>query len=208
MVTLMDAASPIEGIALPRGESPILLGHATVASTMSLSSWMCRFWSSSSPRHHPSVVAFTPLHPVGGWRCGLATRSQSCYVRGGMARQWWHLASPPSSWARFASEVVRLRGRGEGSSLEVTLVKNQSCLTWDVSRLGDDGAPRSSSFHAVFGRCCRFSPLALCRPSWGVRAARPLCWSRQRWPGMVFVFGATVVWVACAPYVGFGPGFA
>lgn len=67
---------------------------------------------------------------------------------GGCGLAMMTLGEPPSLWARFASEAMRLPGRGEGSSLVVTLVKNQSYLTWDVSRLGDNGAPRPSSFHA------------------------------------------------------------
>jgi hypothetical protein len=52
--------------------------------------------------------------------------------------------------------------------LEVSLVKNRSCLTWGVSTLGNDDIPRSSSCAGVVGVDVVRFPLVMCCLSWGV----------------------------------------
>jgi hypothetical protein len=56
---------------------------------------------------------------------------------------------PPSSWTGLFQRLDECRGRGRGSRLEASLVKNESCLAWGVSRLGNDSAPWSSSLRCL-----------------------------------------------------------
>ena len=68
---------------------------------------------------------------------------------------------PPFFVGLFASKMRHLAEAGRWIKvLEVSLVKNQSCLEWGVSWPGNDGAPQSSFSVPVFVIVVVF-PLAL-----------------------------------------------
>jgi hypothetical protein len=119
-------------------------------------------------------------------------------------------AAAPATWQPLdgpffvgwsASKMRHLAEAGRWIKvLEVSLVKNQSCLEWGVSWPGNDGAPQSSFSVPVFVIVVVF-PLALCCPSW--ESELVTCVEL----GNNDLGWALCVWVVCAPYIGFGPGF-
>jgi hypothetical protein len=82
----------------------------------------------------PSIDAFASQLLVWGWRWGFIMWSRRCYVSGcGSTTIIW--GEPPSSWTRLIWRLGNYyRGWGRGSS---SLLKNRSCLTCGVLRLGD-----------------------------------------------------------------------
>ena len=82
-----------------------------------------------------------------------------CNVNSKLLRQGMWLGNddverPPFFVGLFASKMRHLAEAGRWIMvLEVSLVKNQSCLEWSISWLGNDGAPQSSFSYA--GVCSR-----------------------------------------------------
>lgn len=98
-------------------------------------------------------------------------RSSVCVVagqRGGLSS----LRLARWCWVFVAPDVCFLPVLG--ALAPSSLVKNRNCLAWGASRLGNDGAPRSSSCVPVLGCWRRRVALAVCSPSWEVGAARLL----------------------------------
>lgn len=107
----------------------------------------------------------------------------------------------------FASKMRHLaEARRWIKVLEVSLVKNQSCLEWGISWLGNDGAPQSSFSSA--GVCShRRVSFGLVLPVLGSRSCSSLVLSSITMTHDVYCVGVAVVWVVCMPCVGFGSGF-
>jgi hypothetical protein len=115
---------------------------------------------------------------------------------------------PPFFVGLFASKMRHLAEAGRWINvLEVSLVKNRSCLEWGFSWLGNDGAPQSSfsSAGVCSYRCVSFG---LVLPILGCRSCSSLVLSSATMTHDGHcVCGVAVVWFVCTSCVGFGPGF-
>jgi hypothetical protein len=108
----------------------------------------------------------------------------------------------------FASKMRHLVEAGWWIKvLEVSLVKNRSCLEWGISWLGNDDAPESS--FSCTGVCSRhrvsFSHVLSVL---GSRSCLSLVLSSATMTqDRHCLCGVVVVWFVCASCIGFGSGF-
>jgi hypothetical protein len=177
-----------------------------MVSPTSLASWRRRYWSLSQPRRRLRwlLSSLGTRFVCGG---GDLLREVEVATSEDLARQCWSGVTPFFvGW--FASLVRHLAEAGQRiKALKVSLVNNRCWLEWGVSWLGNDDVLQS--YFSCVGVCSgrRVSFGHVWCPSWKVRAARHLCWTRQLCLRITIVCGCCCLGCLCVPCIGFGPGF-